>query len=446
MSSSAKQIQWGKKLVHKMTCPNCWHTFYPEEVLFIASHPEAGTDPIAGGDSMLRFEPTRFTVSGEAIDPKGFTASQLACPRCHLQVPEGMTEVAPLFVSLIGSPASGKSYFLTTMTWQLRTLMPQFELSFSDADPVGNAQLHQYEESLFLNPHRDRPTEIRKTEQDVTGHYQSATLEGIDVRFPRPMQFTLWPTAEHPSYYRAHQIGRIAVLYDNAGEDFLPGQDDGRSATVQHMAKSQIFFVMFDPTQDPRFRDHCHSDDPQLTHGLRPDAEDAQSPIATRMTRQETLVKEAAVRIRKYLGMSMDKRLRKPVIVIVPKLDIWENLLDEPLEEPYIERPGQPSAVRLKYIEAVSNQIRQMLRRWCPEFVASVESFSEVVSYVPLSSLGTSPEVVSLGDRTFYGIRPKDIKPKWVTVPLAYCLAKYTTGMMTVGEKDDSASPEGDSQ
>ena len=47
-----------------------------------------------------------------------------------------MILVSPLFISLIGAPASGKSYFLTTMVWELRRLMPKLKLLFSDADPL----------------------------------------------------------------------------------------------------------------------------------------------------------------------------------------------------------------------------------------------------------------------------------------------------------------------
>ncbi len=36
--------------------------------------------------------------------------------------PAPMMEMEPLFLSILGAPASGKSYFLTAMTWQLRRL------------------------------------------------------------------------------------------------------------------------------------------------------------------------------------------------------------------------------------------------------------------------------------------------------------------------------------
>ncbi len=64
-----------------------------------------------------------------------------------------MLEMEPLFLSILGAPASGKSYFLTAMTWQLRRILPiHFKVDFTDADPASNRALNDCEESLFLNP------------------------------------------------------------------------------------------------------------------------------------------------------------------------------------------------------------------------------------------------------------------------------------------------------
>ena len=81
-------------------------------------------DARLGPDQQLRFLPTRFSIEGAAIDPRGFACQGLACPRCHLPVPRALLEMDPLFLSILGAPGSGKSYFLTAMTWALRQTMP----------------------------------------------------------------------------------------------------------------------------------------------------------------------------------------------------------------------------------------------------------------------------------------------------------------------------------
>lgn len=421
-SGLPRHAAWGKRLVKKVTCPNCWLVFAPEELLFVARHPELLNDPVLGSDEYLRFLPVRFTPNGEALDPRGVPSSEMACPRCHLQISEALLEVPPVFVSVIGSPASGKSYFLTTMAWQLRSLMPKAGLAFTDADPVANSPIHEYEQTLFMSGDPDRPTEIRKTQQHDTRLHKTAVIDGVATRFPLPFQFLLWPTSDHPNHASAHLIGRVAVLYDNAGEDFLPGQESPDSAAVQHLARSNILFMVFDPLQEPRLKDLYRCEDPQLAHGLRPGGD---RPAV--VVRQETLLKEATVRLRRYLGLSQSERLKKPLVVIVAKFDVLEGVAGISLRrEPYSGLQGKsPARLKLAEVEGTSEALRGILRHHCPEFVATAESFSEIVRYIPVSSFGRCPELVRRDKQRFYGIRPRDIEPKWVTVPLLYCLSKW---------------------
>jgi len=417
----AGPVSWGKRLLRKVTCPNCWHAFAPEDVLFVAKHPDLLDDPVLGANDSQRFSPVRFNAKGEAIDPRGVPTTALACPRCHMTVSEALLEVPPMFISIIGSPASGKSYFLTAMTWQLRNLLPKMGRAYSDADPIANSPIHEYEQTLFLNPQPDKPTEIRKTQQHDSRLHKTAIVDGVPIRFPLPLQFLLWPTSDCPNYAQAHIVGRVVVLYDNAGEDFLPSIDEGASAVVQHLARSSILLMLFDPTQEPRLKGLFRNDDPQLIYGLRPDA----GPAV--VVRQETLLKEAAVRMRRYLGISQTARLQKPLIVIVSKSDIFKDVAGVSMaEEPYTD-PSAKTPVRLKIadVETTSRRVRNILREHCPEFVATAESTSEFVRYIPVSSFGRSPELVRHGDQKFYGIRPQDIRPQWVTVPLVYCFCRW---------------------
>ena len=102
-------------ILERVTCPHCWEQFAPEKTLWISEHSDLLGDNRLP-DQSQRFLPTRFTVKGEAIDSKGFPCHQLACPNCHLVVPRPLFEMEPLFLSIFGAPASGKSYFLAAMT------------------------------------------------------------------------------------------------------------------------------------------------------------------------------------------------------------------------------------------------------------------------------------------------------------------------------------------
>ena len=95
---------------------------------------------------------------------RGFACHALACPNCHLPIPRPLLEMEPMFLSILGAPASGKSYFLAAMTWKLRQTLPKhFALAFGDADPISNHRLHEYEEMQFLNPDPDALVAIEKT-------------------------------------------------------------------------------------------------------------------------------------------------------------------------------------------------------------------------------------------------------------------------------------------
>jgi len=180
------------------------------------------------------------------------TARSLACPKCHLPVPRSMMEMEPLFLSILGAPASGKSYFLTAMTWQLRKLLPiDFSISFTDADPAANRALNDCEESLFLNSRESSIVPlgdlIRKTE--LQGElYDSVAYGQQIVSYPRPFLFTMQPREGHARFDRSAELSRVLCLYDNAGEHFQPGQDTTSSPVTRHLAQSRAILFLFDPT------------------------------------------------------------------------------------------------------------------------------------------------------------------------------------------------------
>jgi hypothetical protein len=401
----------------KLTCPHCWHVFPPEQILWISQHSELLGDPVLGAEAAVRFRPSRFNARGEALDGRDIPCQHLACPRCHLELPRAVIEAEPLFMSIVGAPASGKSHLLASMTWALRRLLPEkFSLAFNDADTLSNHILAGYEQTLFFADDTNRPVAIRKTE--LHGElYDEVRLGQQIISLPRPFLFTLRHTGKTTGATDAPRM-RVMCLYDNAGEHFHPGMDSLSSPGTQHLAKSRVLLFLFDPTQNPRFRDHCRtfSKDPQL-YG------------ASRTERQETILTESAQRVRRYVGLSPHKKHDRPLLVIVSKADIWAPLLDASIEtEPLISVGDGSAAVDLPRIEETSRKLRVLLKTWAPEFVAAAEDFCNTVLYVPVSALGRGPELRE--DTGLLTIRPKDIHPRWVTVPVLYMLAKWASGML----------------
>jgi hypothetical protein len=412
-------------LVNRVTCPHCWNVFPPDRALWISQHPDLLGDPRLGSEQPIRFLPTRFNIEGAAIDARGFPCHGLACPKCHLTVPRALFEMGPMFLSILGAPACGKSYFLAALTWQLRSVLPKhFSLTFSDADPISNHRLHEYEELQFLNPDANALVELKKTEEQ--GDLYDTVLFGEQpVSYPRPFMFTLRPADSHPNSGASGKLSRVLCLYDNAGESFLPGHDTAISPVTRHLALSRALLFLFDPTQDPRFRRACQGKtaDPQMQ-------ERSQRLDREASGRQETLLLEAAERVRRYAGLSSRAKHNRPLIVIVTKYDCWSSLLDgRRLTDPWVASAKSPvCAMQLETIEEMSARLRALLWKLSPEIVSAAESFAEQVLYLPVSATGRSPEIdPTTGAK---GFRPRDIRPQWVEVPLLYALSRWLEGLV----------------
>jgi hypothetical protein len=389
-------------------------------VLWISRHAELLGDPVVGSDASSRFLPSRFTVDGDALDARGAVCQELACPGCHLSLPRSCLEIEPLFMSIVGVPASGKSYFLTSMTWELRHLLAkQFSVLFNDADTVANRILNEYEELLFLPGEPDRLVAIRKTEVHGVALYDQIKRGRQTISLPRPFLFTFKPTGSHPNAAQASKASRLLCLYDNAGESFDPGEDTAASPVTQHLAHSRVMMFLYDPTQDARFRDRCRavSNDPQLDGRSR---------------RQETVLLEAIARVRRYTRLPAGEKHDKPLMVIVPKADVWGKLIGLDLDrEPVLPgtvNRGTLSGVDAGRVESTSAAIRSLLADVAPEFIAAVEDFAKHIIYIPVSAMGCGPEREPGQDGLF--VRAGNIKPKWVTVPILYAFSKWATGLI----------------
>jgi len=406
-------------LVRWVTCPHCWHRFRPEQVLWVAQHEDLMGDPILG-DEPLRFLPTRFTLEGHALDARGMPCHTMACPHCHLAIPRVMLENDTTFLSLIGSVASGKSNLLAAMTWELRQMLARhFAILFADGDKESNYILNRYEETLFLPEDPDRPVYLEKT-RTQGDLYRSVRLAGQETQLPKPFIFSLRPTAQHPWASKRERSGAVVCLYDNAGEHYGVGQDTPLTPVTRHLAKAKVLMFLFDPTQDSRFRQRCKafSRDPQVAEAMH-------------TARQETILSEAALRVRKYLGLPTAKRYHVPLLVLVGKADIWGPLLNEYLGvEPIKPDPAgrNLAVVDMDRVEEVSGRLRSMLLSIAPELVTVAEDFCQDVVYIPVSALGHSPQKQ---DQTALAVKPRDVRPQWVSVPMLYSFARWGSGLIS---------------
>lgn len=417
-------------LLPRVTCPQCWHKFQPEDVLWISEHQDLFNLDSRVPNAQLRFLPSRFSPNAEAIDPRGFPCHRLACPRCHLEVARPMMELQTFFLSIIGAPSSGKSYFLAAMSRQLRRMLPiKFATAFADADATFNMRLKQYEQSLFANPRPDQLQEMQELilKTQTTGDeygYAAVNYGNQSVMYALPYLFTMRLQENHPNIER-RGFGRTICLFDNAGESFLPGQEKASAPVTRHLAEASMLFFVFDPLQDSRFR--------RLDESLNEGVTDK-----SHLGSQEGVFEEAATRIRRFAGLATNQKYNRPVTVIVTKCDRWLHLVfDNPRDlSAYAHAawtsPDGTSRPQLgmdtTLIDKVSQRIRKLLISTCTEIVSAAENFSKQVRYIPVSATGWSTHVDAATGRPM--MRPGEVEPFWAEVPFLYAMANSSLGLI----------------
>ncbi len=388
-----------------MICPHCWFQFPIEDTLFIARHSKLLGDAVLGADQPRRFLPTRFSVSGNALDALEKACPDRACPRCHLRIPHSLYSEPSAFLSLVGAPGSGKTYFLTSMIWELRRILPaQFRLHLTDGDAELNQWFLENEETLFLAADPEAPTRLSKTEMQGN-QYDAVTIDGMPSLLPRPLILKVSPQKGHPKE-RHGGLATNLILYDNAGEHFQPGMDNESNPGTQHLLRSEFVFFLFDPTRELRFSQAVIGRDETL---------DRARPI-----RQALLLTEVANRIVRYRNLGNSRTSEIPLIVIAGKFDLWRHELPDLDDQPLFWSDGIGlSGLDNELIVRTSSRIEDIFLRHCPEIVVAAKSMTSNVTYIPVSSLGHSPHLCEDGALS---IRPSEIKPFWACVPMLYTL------------------------
>jgi hypothetical protein len=414
-----------RRLLAQVTCPHCWQRFAPEDVLWVASHGELNRDARLG-EAPQRFLPSRFTPEGFAVDAKGMVCRGLACPHCHLDVLREMLETEPLFLSIAGDQASGKSYFLTAMIQQLReVLFHEFRVRFDDADPASNSVLTGYIESLFGRQDDDAPVplgELIAKTQMAGDLYVPVTFGPQIVSYPRPFVFSLQPTAEHPGAKGRARLSRMLCLYDNAGEHFRPNANRVTNPCADHLALSRAVLFLFDPSQDRKFRAECRGETQSKAGGVPP-------------SQQITILNEVAKRVRDYKGLPPDQACETPLVVVLTKFDAWSHLLsDDDGSDPWATPPRAGFALLDRdRIRARSGRLRELMMRYCRDVVAAAEGFAREVTYIAVSALADhyEPGRLHVDERSkLVSIRPRDVRPYWAAVPVLFALSRALPGLI----------------
>lgn len=393
-------------------CPSCWLRFNTGDVMSIASHPSLMGDAVLGPDAMKRFHAKRFNTKGQAIDEKGMPCTQLACPHCRHKLPPRFLEIETLIFSIIGAPASGKSYYLASFIHEMAYVGSKgFNLAWRDADPTGNAQLNEVSNRLFSSA---TPQQAYLTKTDLEGAlYEEFHRRGRMVKLPKPFVYNLSvPNSTLPPV--------SVVFYDNAGEHFEPGRSSDDSPGAMHVSVASGIIFLFDPTTSKSFRQIItQKDDPQL------------KTDAHRIDQQTQIMAETEARIAELLNHRAGELLDTPFSVLIGKCDLWESYLSTPEGggEPLLPVSENGKIIQAN-VKANSDRLRALMMSLEPSICTTAESISSNVRYFAVSQLGAPP--ITFEDAasgvTRIGPDPARIAPRHMCDPTLWMLSELMPG------------------
>jgi len=392
---SDSQSTIAKAETRLLTCPVCWLPFDLGEIMHLATHDSLRGDPVLGEDASQRFLATRFNDRGQALDALGLPCTEIACPHCRRVLPPGFTEMPHHIISIVGDQSAGKSYYLSVLMKMLPiSLYDNFSVVFQDADPAGNALLNEMKQTLFG---AQMPEGARLAKTQLEGSmYVRLPRYGRTVALPKPFVYSVASAKGLPEHC-------ALIFYDNAGEHFQPGRDSAESPGAQHVASSAGIVFLFDPFNSPDFRREISDRrDPQL-----------EKPV---FDQQGVILSEMKVRIAKLLKLELTQHIDTPMAVLIGKCDAWIHLLGTNL----LRAPTHDGFLDLEALALNSIQVRQLMKRICPQIVANAESISRRVLFFPVSSFGHAPVKVGPGD---FVPDPRQLKPFQVEVPILWLLS-----------------------
>jgi hypothetical protein len=292
-----------------------------------------------------------------------------------------------------------------------KTLFKHYSTAFVDADPSSNATLTTMRDTLFGSATAQQ-AQLAKTA--LAGDmYERLTRHGRKVLLPKPFIFNVVPQ-------NGDAAAKALIFYDNAGEQFQPGEDLNDSPGTLHLAASSGIIFLFDPTYSKEFRSRL------------PAHHDPQLKIAGHADIQSTILAEAKVRVKKVLGLNATAKLDTPLAVVVGKFDVWRELVaSDSLAQPLVDDKFDQNAV-----DENSQLVRDLMLEVCPQIVAGAEAISNKVRYFPVSSFGCSPEIIGyakdpLGrEIPVLSPDPAKIQPILVEIPVLWILSQIEADLI----------------
>ena len=419
-------------------CPCCWKRFHLSQVLWVAKHRELKDDYFRDSEGdrtkQKRFLPERFRTDCRAIDERGEICSrEFACPHCHMEIPEIYFNSKPMYVSIVGTKGSGKTFFLTALHYRL--LQNRFEEDYG-------LKGVSYDAALYASQNRHLEANVKMLFRSLVPPDEFVTLnatEKIDhaerVFFPDTnIETETWVALPFTYILELEKRKHALCLYDCQGGFFTKqgGIGDADNIFLQHILDSDILFFIYDPTQNECcVQDYAEKYGRQIYRDGQIDKKELVGMeleiLNPTIEEQSHLVFGAmANHIRNHAdpkkGVMRDDRYAKYICIIVTKCDAWERCLSETTQRYLRELP------RYDVITDVSKDVERWINKHDPTFTRAVKNFAKHAkhyTYVPVSAAGRQVKRKAVGEdmyREGYDIGIEPLNPRWVDVPFLCAL------------------------
>ena len=414
-------------------CPCCWKRFHLSQTKWIAEHLELKDDYFIDnqGDKIeqKRFLPERFTTDCRAIDERGRICQRtFACPHCHMEVPENYFDCEPMYVSIVGTKGSGKTFFLTALHHRLQ--QNRFEEDFG-------LEGITYDAALYASQNIQLEENVKKLFRSIAPVDTFVTLDGTElgdhtkrVFFPDANGEPSWVALPF-TYIMESQGKRHALcLYDCKGALFTRkgGIGSAENIFIHHILDSDILFFLYDPTQNENcVQEYTEKYGRMIYRDGQIDKEELVGmeleilhPV---IDEQSHLVFGAmANHIRNHSnprdGLIQNGRYTKYICIIVTKCDAWEKCLSASTQQHLKEVP------RYEIIAEVSKDVENWIKKHDPAFTTAVKNFAKQgthYTYVPVSAAGRQVKKNAVGQEG-YDIGVEPLNPCWIDVPFLCAL------------------------
>jgi double-GTPase-like protein len=287
----------------------------------------------------------------------GESTHEHVCPRCHQRLPGGFGRADHWPVVIVGSAQSGKTVLMTVLI---------HELSHRLGGAAGVAVRGLDDETLrAFHADYDHPL--------FEQHTLPKPSDPLAARPPRlPLVFELARTSPR---WPGRRRRVIASFLDISGSDLAGLADE--AAAAPYLTSARAVILVLDPRQLPGARGHAGSEvaGPEQA-GTAHDRPDELLSLVT--------------------GLLLDApdsrggKIRKPVAVVVAKLDAVEHALA--VGSPLTERPAARARFDAKDGDAVHAQAQYLIGRWAgPQFDLNLKDRFTRYRYFGLSALGQVP-------------------------------------------------------